>query len=496
MTGHEGDYDLRFTPLGPPDPDSEREPNDDSVEAEVLRIGQQRTGRIATSGDHDVYRFSTVATERLVLHLEPPAGGSVAFTLAQAGRTLISAPSPQRAKPSRTTCSCHRATSSCAWSRARPAPSGTASGWSARIALTLAIDQEPNDTFADARPIPQDGVIEGTSDPSGGFDWYRLPPSIDGAPLEVAVEGPVTDLSVNDDITDYPVVQEDDGVYRSGGLPIDAPMALVVRASGPYRLTVSASTPAPPVERPELPATLTITLPGDAPAAYWPAGQHLAGTLTLTPEGDAPLDLTIDAVTSHPLVEVALDRSAVHLEPGAPVEVPLTVRFLPDLPRDRPIRLTVRARDAAGTQRTTFAEVVAGGDVPPLSPEQSWSLPDSMLGGLDIASLSLGAVTMPSLDPLGEDALHDGVAIAGTGLDAPFGALPLDLTVDLAGDDPAPVAGITLDPVAGGSTFQGVVRDFDLLLSTDGVTFQPALSGTLSPTSRNRRSRSRSPSRP
>jgi hypothetical protein len=481
VSGRGGDYDLRFTPLGPPDPDSEHEPNNDSIEAERLDIGAPRSGRLPAAGDVDVWRFSTVATERLVLHVEPPADGAAAVTLSQSGRAVVSAPTPAVGEPM-----AHDLLLPPGDYEVVLQP-GIESAERYRIwlerqdPLTVAIDQEPNDTFADARPVPPDGVITGQSGPSGGADWFLLPSSVDGLPVEVAVEGAVTYLAVNDGYSDYPLSMEDDGAYRSGGLPVDTPMALIVNASGPYRLTVGAAVAAPEVEPADLPVDLAMSLPADAPAAYWPAAQQLDGVLVLTATGQVALDLTLDAVTSDPLVGVTFAQSTVHLEPGASVEVPLVVRFLADLPVDQPIRLTARARDAGGSQRTTFAEVVAGADSPPLSPEQGWTLPPSMLGGLDVASLSLGAFTQPSLDAVGEDALHDGVTLAGTGLDAPFGALPLDLTVDLAGDEPVPVAGAILDPLAGGSTFQGVVRDFDLLLSTDGVTFLPVLSGTLSP---------------
>jgi len=484
VKGHGGDYDLSFTALGPPDPDSEREPNDDSTDAEVLEVGEPRSGRIATDGDIDVYRFSTVATERLVLHIEPPAQGSVAFSLVRSGRPLVTAAEPAPGVAIADDLLLPPGDYE-VWLDAGSVGSERYRVWLERQdPLTVAIDQEPDDSFADARPLPPDGVIEGTADASGGSDWFQLPPSVDGLPLEVAVEGDVAELWVNDDITDYPLLQDEDGAYRSGGLPIEVPMALVVRATGPYRLTVGAATPAPRVERPTLPVDLAVALQPEPPAAYWPAGQRLAGTLTLTASGTQALDLTLDAVTSDPLVRLDLDQPTVRLEPGATLEVPLTLRLQPDLPRDHPIRLTVRAMGADGSQRTASAEVTAGGDVPPVSPEQAWALPASMLGGLDVAALSLGATTLPVLDPVGEDALHDGVALSGAGLQAPFGALPIDLAVDLAGDEPVPVVGIVLDPLAGGSSFEGLVRDFELLLSTDGVTFEPALSGTLSPLGR------------
>ena len=47
----------------------------------------------------------------------------------------------------------------------------------------------------------------------------------------------------------------------------------------------------------------------------------------------------------------------------------------------------------------------------------------------------------------------------------------MTLTVDLAGDEPAPVAGIVLNPTGGEGFPEHQVRSFDLLLSSDGQTY-------------------------
>ena len=49
---------------------------------------------------------------------------------------------------------------------------------------------------------------------------------------------------------------------------------------------------------------------------------------------------------------------------------------------------------------------------------------------------------------------------------------PQTLTVDLAGDEPVPVAGTTFDPTAGLGSVAGTVREFELLLSEDGATYE------------------------
>ena len=115
-----------------------------------------------------------------------------------------------------------------------------------------------------------------------------------------------------------------------------------------------------------------------------------------------------------------------------------------------------------------------------MAPDLVWPLPDELLGGLDVGSLALGAVAVPSLDPTGEAALHDGLAIATLGFSADFASLPVTLTVDLAGDQPTPIVGTIIDPLAGAGAIADVPSSVELLLSSDGVTYTRVLATDLS----------------
>ena len=68
-----GEYAIRLTPLGPPDPDAEREPNDTNVFAEPVRLSRSRiVGRLPTPSDRDVFRFSLAGEERVAIEVAPP----------------------------------------------------------------------------------------------------------------------------------------------------------------------------------------------------------------------------------------------------------------------------------------------------------------------------------------------------------------------------------------------------------------------------------------
>ena len=120
-----------------------------------------------------------------------------------------------------------------------------------------------------------------------------------------------------------------------------------------------------------------------------------------------------------------------------------------------------------------------------------WTVPEALLGGLDVASGALGGVcsgpscamavggTTVELEP--DKALFDGVTADGAGFTVPFTALPLDIDVDLAGDASLPISGTILHPEGVVFNLSYYPREFDFLLSEDGTDWQVALSGELQP---------------
>ncbi|MGK2927276.1 MAG: hypothetical protein ACSLE2_16795, partial [Lysobacterales bacterium] len=71
-------YTLLARALGPPDPNGEREPNNDTSRMQRLSIGQTRTGLLTDKNDHDYYRFFLANHDHVRLTVEPPPDGIVA----------------------------------------------------------------------------------------------------------------------------------------------------------------------------------------------------------------------------------------------------------------------------------------------------------------------------------------------------------------------------------------------------------------------------------
>ena len=132
----------------------------------------------------------------------------------------------------------------------------------------------------------------------------------------------------------------------------------------------------------------------------------------------------------------SLAQTQVDVPAGGTLDVPVTFVAPPDTWADIAVRTTVRARDAAGAQTTAFVEITPGRDTAPVAPYQAWTVPDALLGGLNVASLALGGAPVPAYDPTNEAYLYDDVTPSGSGFYAPFDGTPVTLTNDLAGRRP------------------------------------------------------------
>lgn len=109
------------------------------------------------------------------------------------------------------------------------------------------------------------------------------------------------------------------------------------------------------------------------------------------------LELAVDVVTSHFAWRATPELTKVSLAPGATQTVPVAIEVGPDAWADEPVRITAHVTDTAGGIAMTAASVTPRGDVDPVDPHQGWSVPPSLLGGIDVAALALGATAVPGL---------------------------------------------------------------------------------------------------
>ena len=197
-----------------------------------------------------------------------------------------------------------------------------------------AVDQEPNDRRIDASPVPRSLTFSGDrhsrdTDP----DWFALPPL--AAPSTVTIHhagdslvarffaGPEAGQRLD-------IEKVEDGILSVADVPADTPLYLQLEGAGDYELRLEAAGWSP-VPEPLPPAVeMGLELDHDTVAAYWPAGQRVAGEVALANTGAEDLQLSLDAVTSHYGWEARLGSSQVAVAAGATAEVPLELLIAPD----------------------------------------------------------------------------------------------------------------------------------------------------------------------
>ncbi len=180
------DYSLTTTPLGPPDPDSEREPNDDVAQADRYRVGERAVGRLPTTDDRDFYRFTTAAPQRVRLDLRVP-DDAIARARLWASDVVVAELEGQGPGQS---------LSWDLWLEAGDhylelAPTTAGEGFyeltSERLdPYAAVVDREPNDSQAWARTVPLSLTWAGDAGDDQDKDWYALPTTVESESLRPA----------------------------------------------------------------------------------------------------------------------------------------------------------------------------------------------------------------------------------------------------------------------------------------------------------------------
>ena len=130
-----------------------------------------------------------------------------------------------------------------------------------------------------------------------------------------------------------------------------------------------------------------------------PASGSTPRSRSPTPAGDRSTSRST-RLTSHHAWSGRRSRPRISLGPGG--DGPVSARRSSPSPTrgpTTPCSSHVRARTPDGAQATASASITPRRDAPPVAPVVVWPLPDELLGGLDVASLALGAVTVPIARP-------------------------------------------------------------------------------------------------
>ena len=482
VSGSTGQFSFTATPVGAPDPNGEREPNDNLANSEILRMGQVRTGRLDGANDVDVYRFNLAATDHVLIRAQSPADGKLRANLSWYGATVQTVDAAAAGEVDTMDLVLQAGDYSITLNPDAPGEQKYQLSIERADPFLLSVDQEPNNTFQTADPLPDDLSLSGNAGEFNDDDWYAIPSLAAASKLimtyaTTAVSGRIFDGAGNE----IPVSISADGLGAEANLPANTPLGLKLSGRGAYAVGFTFTAGPAAVKPGKSTLTVTVSLQNDGVAAYWNQSQEIHGTVKLTNSGLLPQTVQLTPVTSHFAWAAQVSQSPVLVPPGSTgVSVPVTLAIQPDAWAGVPVRLTVRARTRNGAVATGFIEITPGRDAAPADPSLSWPVPAALLGGLDVASIALGAQVGGAVDRDREAELHDEFATSGGGFHAGDATYPVTLTVQLAGDGESPVAGIILNPLNDGSP-SSWLRAFTLLLSSDGETYTEALRGELQP---------------
>lgn len=473
-----GDYTLLARALGPPDPNAEREPNDDATRMLPLKIGQTRTGLLSDPADRDRYRFSLAGWDHVVLTATPAVDGKLAAALEFAGTGFgeaLQADGPivleGRLPPGD-----YQLTL-----RARePSDAEYSLSLERRDDPSCAGDCEPNNNIVFASALEPDKPVTGQAGMWGDRDWFALPVFDSPQPVSIHFEsdaGPAL-WTYDEEQKEIPFQFEQSTAMYTGTLPGGArTYAAVGRGQAiSYTITLETGDQTPAAfPLPPLPVDLRLDTEEAQVSPYEPFGQTVGGSARLRNTGAEPLELELELSASDARWGLQTEADRVTLPSGG--EQTLALEFLapPDVEANTPVRVVVRAKAGDGRIVVSFVDIHAAPDALPAAPVHAWDIPPALRGGLNVARLDFGATATANPNPGNTldkqlTALFDGRSVLGNGIAFRHRDTPQVVTVDLAGGDPIPVAGFALNPLYAQWRYQ-TPRDVEFQLSQDGETF-------------------------
>ena len=486
VSGKDGPYALTAVPTGPLDISSEREPNDSDSQAQILNFGVVRLGQISDSTDRDTYRFSLFAPDHIQLKVEPAAGDEIAVELEWGY------PSPKRPQGSTSSKSYNYDALLDPGDYIVRLSSKRRSSSPYKIELIradpfiLPDDLEPNDTPAQARALPTSLSIEGSVVSLLDEDWFTLPLLERPTKITVQVTGSVEPSLI--DGADVVAAKWNAFSHTlEAQLPAGHPLRLGIKGDGKYAIRVIfADGPTPIARALPIPLELKINLDQPIVAAFWIRGQRIKGNINLVNTGPSNIDLSMDVLSSHFAYKPIIKDRQITLVAGKQESIPFEVIVAPDAWPNERVDLVAKASTPDGRGMTAVAHLTADPAAPPVAQEISFPLQKSLLGGFNVASSALGGIiTLPEGDNSNEKPAYLQDGLAGDGkigaFVVPANHLPYILTSRFGADHPWTIVGITIHPQAEGRLYPAEqIKDFDLSLSEDGVTFKQVLSGVVS----------------
>lgn len=484
LSGREGAYTLSASSTGKPDPNAEREPNDEQSQAIKLTLGEKRKGSFSSENDFDMYRIATTSSEQIDIAVDLEGDCVASLRIYMAERPYLE--SYGKGKGFTTHVRIPIGESYIGLMPSPLAPCTT----SYELVVTraditkLQSDIEPNNSIDEASPLPPSLIATGTNTSVMDADVYLVPEALAGKEALIeSTQGSFATLRTGDPAAPTEVEGTIDTEKNTQMVvfPKDRSWLVMRSQDGPYTLKVTPTQPIAPVAA--APLEMQLTFPATPIAAFWPRSQRIQGEVVLKNNSAETMELTLNIRATHYTWRPTLERTAILLAAGQSDRVPITVIVDPDAWTDA-VQMKVDAfRDGKSAALAT-ADLRGDATADPLNEFLGYSMPDSVRGGFNVAWKALGASvpeTPGELPPADQMLLHDELT-SSFGITFEGASLPAQATVNFGADRTWPIIGVALNPHLPSAFLAQGVKAFDFQLSVDGTNFETVLSGELNQT--------------
>lgn len=484
-----GNYTVLARPVGQPDPNGEREPNNDTRQMQHLAIGQTRTGLLSEKDDKDFYRFFLANHDHIRLTIKPAADGSVQPSLYWYTSPVKQTHARPVGEPTVLEGVFPPGDYYFSLSATKTSDAEYTVSLERLDRFSCSVDCEPNDNAGSANTLPPDFVVEGIAGDWRDLDVYALP--VRDEQTEWKLETDYRSFKVARKWAETSIAQYDSATESyTASVPAGEQYFLFISSSQipSYRIDLDYAGSGKAAGSAGQPAVTTaLQLDATEVAAYRQNAQRIDGRLVLTNKTSAPGSVDLEITTSDHRWEVGLDRATVVVPAGQDVTVPVTVGVPADVWADRSVTISARAVRADGAQSETSVDVLAGRETPLANPGWGWTIPESLRGGFNVARPVFGGKLIGNYDSkfgTNIENLFNDVDVRGQGMELRGGWNKTqnhrDVIVELAGAKPVEVVGTAINLFHRATALRDL-KVLEMALSDDGVNFTTVLEKELDP---------------
>ena len=221
-------------------------------------------------------------------------------------------------------------------------------------------------------------------------------------------------------------------------------------------------------------------------ATYSEFGQKVKFSVEL--KSTEETQLTVASHLSDTTWSIDANRS-ISLKSNEKKMVPFELKIPKNIGKT-PVVTTLKFSNKNGAFKTISLKIQPKENAQALNPYDDWGLPDTLLGGLNVARLDFGAKRVlehketnlgyiPDIGTNYHQLFDDMVYSSGFYLYSNRKSVNENVTIELAGNVPSEITGVILNPFSRGSKAEQL-KDFSIALSLDGKNYQPVYKGTLS----------------